>query len=263
MNNELLELTNLNEKKIWVVGGAGYLGQSICKMLLQSGAKVLCIDLQGRAEKFVDSLQEYPNLYGDTLDVRDGVAVTLFIANSIKKSGIPNGLVILTFGSTSKDFAELTEQDFDEVNHTGLTATFLMAREVGTAMEKNGGGSIVLFSSMYGSVSPNPGLYEEPMNVNPIEYGVGKAGIVQMTRYMAVHWAKKNVRCNCISPGPFPSPDLQQKNPLFIERLARKVPMGRVGLQHEVAGAVNFFLSDSSSFITGQNLFIDGGWTIW
>ena len=138
-----------------------------------------------------------------------------------------------------------------------------MSREVGTAMENVGGGSIVLFSSMYGYVSPDPRIYEEPMNVNPIEYGVGKAGIVQMTRYMAVHWAKKNVRCNCISPGPFPSSDVQQTNPLFIERLAHKVPMGRVGSQHEVAGAVNFFLSDASSFITGQNLFIDGGWTSW
>ena len=130
-------------------------------------------------------------------------------------------------------------------------------------MEKKGKGSIVLFSSMYGSVSPDPRIYEQPMNVNPVEYGVGKAGIVQMTRYMAVHWGKKNVRCNCISPGPFPNPVIQEKNPQFIERLANKVPMGRVGRQEEVAGAVTFFLSDASSFITGQNLFIDGGWTIW
>ncbi|MEO6915747.1 MAG: SDR family oxidoreductase, partial [Chitinophagaceae bacterium] len=70
-------------------------------------------------------------------------------------------------------------------------------------------------------------------------------------------------RCNCISPGPFPNPGVHQNHPEFVERLAKKVPMGRVGSQHEVAGAVGFFLSDASSFVTGQNLFIDGGWTSW
>jgi NAD(P)-dependent dehydrogenase (short-subunit alcohol dehydrogenase family) len=263
MNNELFELITLKRKEIWVVGGAGYLGQAICKMLCQSGAKVLCIDLEGRAEKFVNLIQGYPNLSGETLDVRDGEAMKQFVGKRISKSGTPHGLVILTFGSTSKNFGDITEKDFDEVNHTGLTSTFLMAREVGTAMEKRGKGSLVLFSSMYGYVSPDPYVYESPMNVNPVEYGVGKAGIVQMTRYMAIYWAKKNIRCNCISPGPFPKLDVQKTNPSFIERLARKVPMGRVGRQHEVGGAVNFFLSDASSFITGQNLFIDGGWTSW
>jgi NAD(P)-dependent dehydrogenase (short-subunit alcohol dehydrogenase family) len=263
MSKDLFGLFSLKGKEIWVVGGAGYLGQGIVKMLLQAEAKVLCIDLQDKAQQFVDSLPGYPDHAAATLDIRDGEGIREFVGKKIKESGTPHGLVILTFGSTSKNFADLTEKEFDEVNHAGLTATFLLAREVGTAMETNGGGSIVLFSSMYGSVSPDPRVYESPMNVNPIEYGVGKAGIVQMTRYLAVHWGKKNIRCNCISPGPFPNPGIQQKNPEFIGRLSQKVPMGRVGKQHEVAGAVSFFLSDASSYITGQNLFVDGGWTSW
>lgn len=101
------------------------------------------------------------------------------------------------------------------------------------------------------------------MTKNPIEYGVGKAGIIQMTRYLAVSWGKENVRCNCISPGPFPNLIVQRDNPEFVEHLAQKSPMGRIGKPDEIAGAVAFLLSDASSYITGQNLIVDGGWTIW
>jgi NAD(P)-dependent dehydrogenase (short-subunit alcohol dehydrogenase family) len=261
--DNLFGLFSLEGKTIWVAGGAGYLGQATVKMLLDAGAKVVCIDLTDRAEQFVRSTPEYPGHSAATLDVRDGEAIKQFVKVRTAETGIPLGLVILTYGSTSKNFEDLTEKDFDDVNHAGLTATFLLAREVGMAMEKNDKGSIVLFSSMYGSVSPDPRAYEAPMNVNPIEYGVGKAGIVQMTRYLAVHWAKKGIRCNCVSPGPFPNPGVQEKTPEFINRLAYKVPMGRVGRQEEVAGAVLFFLSDASSYVTGQNLFVDGGWTSW
>lgn len=261
--DNLFDLFSLKGKIIWVAGGAGYLGQATVKMLLGAGARVVSIDLADRAEQFVRSTPEYPDHSAATLDIRDGEAVKQFVKAKTAESGIPQGLVILTYGSTSKNFEDLTEKDFDDVNHAGLTATFLLAREVGMMMEKNEKSSIVLFSSMYGTVSPDPRIYEEPMNVNPIEYGVGKAGIVQMTRYMAIQWARKGIRCNCISPGPFPNPGVQQKNPGFIERLAYKVPMGRVGRQEEVAGAVLFFLSDASSYVTGQNLFVDGGWTSW
>src|SRR5687768_3955342 len=174
-------------------------------MLLGAGAKVTCIDLAGKAEQFLASLQHYTKHKAVSLDLREGDNVRRFVAEHISANEIPDGLVLLNFGSTSKSFADLTESDFNEVNHAGLTSTFLMAREVGMQMEKKGKGSIVLFSSMYGSVSPDPGIYESPMNPNPVEYGVGKAGIVQMTKYMAVYWGKKGIRCNCISPGPFPN----------------------------------------------------------
>tara|TARA_R110002051_G_scaffold220033_2_gene284011 strand:+ start:739 stop:1515 length:777 start_codon:yes stop_codon:yes gene_type:complete len=256
-------LLELDKRSIWVIGGAGYLGQSIVKMLLESGANVLCADLDNKAEDFGISINADNKFIPVSADVIDEEEIKSFVQENIQKYGVPNGLVILTFGASGKSLEELSGEDFDMANHIGLTATFLMARSIGNEMEKAGHGSIVLFSSMYGLVSPDPDIYKPPMEINPLEYGVGKAGIIQMTKYLAVFYAKKGVRFNCISPGPFPNPSVQKKYPDFVKRLEQKVPLGRIGQPKEVAGAVTFLLSDLASFITGHNLVVDGGWTCW
>lgn len=257
-------ILSLENKDIWVIGGAGYLGQPTVKLLASAGAKVLCGDLENKAATFVESSGLSASVTPATVDVRDEQTIKDFVATHIKQRGIPHGLVNLAFSSTAKKMEELSGDEFDKANHGNLTATFLLTRETGMQMAGAGYGSIVLFSSMYGMVSPDPKLYEGTlMNKNPIEYGVGKAGIIQMTRYMAIHWGKQNVRCNCISPGPFPNPNVQKNNPEFVERLAQKTPMGRFGKPEEIAGAVAFLVSDAASYITGQNIAVDGGWTSW
>ena len=257
------QIFSLQGKDIWVFGGAGYLGQPTVQLLQTMGARVLCIDLEDQAEAFIQSAALGSTVTPATLDVREGTETKQFIAEQLSSRGVPHGLVNLTFTSTAKKLEDLEEKDIDEVNHGGLTATLLIARDIGSAMAKERRGSVVLFSSIYGSVSPNPDAYEEPLVKNPIEYGVGKAGIVQMIRYLAVHWGKANVRCNCISPGPFPNPQVQRTHPGFIEKLAQKSPMGRIGRSEEIAGTVAFLLSDAASYITGHNLLVDGGWTAW
>jgi NAD(P)-dependent dehydrogenase (short-subunit alcohol dehydrogenase family) len=263
MNKLFSETFGLDGKDIWVIGGAGYLGQPTVALLQSAGAKVLCIDLEDRAKQFVESAGLSADVTPAALDAFNTSATKQFVTGTIASRGVPHGLVNLSFASTGKKLEDLTEEDFDRINHGSLTATFLLSREVGTAMAKLQRGSMVLFSSMYGSVSPNPDIYNLPMNKNPVEYGVTKAGIIQMTRYLGVHWGRQNVRCNCISPGPFPSPKIQQSNPGFVERLSEKTPLGRVGGQEEIAGTVAFLLSGAASYITGQNIFVDGGWTSW
>ena len=198
-----------------------------------------------------------------TLDVCDDTAVREFVLQQIERRGVPDGVVVMTYAATAKRLEDLAASDFDAANHGNLTGTFLLVREIGTRMAERGSGSVVLFSSMYGAASPDPRAYEAPMNPNPIEYGVGKAGIRQMARYLAVHWGRRGVRVNSISPGPFPNPDVQRANPAFIGRLVEKSPLGRIGQPVEIAGAVAFLLSDAGSYVTGHDLAVDGGWSAW
>lgn len=257
------DVFSLHQRDIWVFGGAGYLGRKVVGMLAELGARVLCVDLEGRAAEMVAEAQLEPQVTAASLDASDISALEAFVEEQVRLRGVPHGLVMMTYASTAKRFDELTAMDFDQANHGNLTATLMLSRAVGQHMASQGRGSLVLFSSMYGSVSPNPQVYAAPMNPNPIEYGVGKAGMLQMARYLAVHFGKKNVRVNCVAPGPFPNAKLQDENPAFIERLTEKVPLGRVGRAEEIAGAVAFLLGDASTFITGQNIAVDGGWTIW
>jgi gluconate 5-dehydrogenase len=130
-------------------------------------------------------------------------------------------------------------------------------------MKENKKGSIVNIASMYGIVSPDFRAYENDADLlNPPNYGAAKAGIIQLTRYYAVYFAKDDIRVNCVSPGAFPSYDIKKRQN-FIKKLSDRIPIGRIGNPEELGGAVVFLSSEASSYITGQNLVVDGGWTAW
>jgi NAD(P)-dependent dehydrogenase (short-subunit alcohol dehydrogenase family) len=130
-------------------------------------------------------------------------------------------------------------------------------------MKSRGSGNIVLFSSMYGVVSPDPRIYRGGLIPNPVDYGAAKAAILQLTRYFAVHYGPAGMRFNCVTPGPFPNPTVQAAHPELMKELGAKTPLNRFGQNHEIVGPTLFLLTDSASYVTGHSLAVDGGWTIW
>ncbi len=254
---------DLAGRRIWVIGGAGWLGQATVTTLAALGARVLCADLPGRAAAFLEQARPPGEIVAADFDAHATEGIDEFVATQALRHGVPQGLVNLTYASTAKRLHELSAEEFDQVNHGNLTSGFVLARAVAERMAEAGSGSLVFFASMYGSVAPDPRLYGHSLTPNPVEYGVNKAGVRQMARYFAAHYGDRGVRSNSISPGPFPNPAVQAAHPEFVARLADRLPLGRVGEPVEIAGAVAFLLADAASYITGIDLPVDGGWTAW
>ena len=257
---------DLNDKTILVAGGAGYLGASLCDLIINSGGSLCIADID--REKMENTYKQLKKKYGEAkiltsfIDMSDESSIVKTVEKCADHFGSLQGLVNATFGTTIKNIEELTAKDFNNANSINLTGSFLLARSAAKKMDQ--GGSIVMFGSMYGLVSPNPSSYPEEINPNPIEYGAGKAGLLQMTRYLASYYGKKNIRVNAVAPGPFPNINKEaNNNSTFLNNLKKSTMLGRVGEASEAAGPTVFLLSDASSYVTGHTLNIDGGWTAW
>ncbi len=255
----------LNGKVAFIVGGGGYLGLPISRALAEHGARVIIADVRkDAADKAAAALAD-DGLKAEALalDVSDENAVVAACQDIAARYGSIDIAINTTCYSTGKPMDEMSLADWTKGMRVSLDGAFLFSREIGKLMAAQGKGSIIQFSSMYGKVSPDPRIYAPNYNVNPVDYGVAKAGILQMVRYQAVMLGPKGVRVNSIIPGPFPNPAGQGGNAEFVNKLGDKVPMGRVGRAEEIVGAVIFLASEASSFVTGTEIVIDGGWTAW
>jgi len=148
------------------------------------------------------------------------------------------------------------------LNDKGIcVGCFRTIKEIIPFMKRNGG-KIVNISSMYGVVVPDLKVYEGREEfLNPPNYGTAKAGVLHLTKYYAMYLAKYGINVNAISPGPFPSKEVQ-KDKIFIDRLISKVPLKRIGTPEDLSGVILLLSSAASNYITGQNICVDGGWTI-
>jgi NAD(P)-dependent dehydrogenase (short-subunit alcohol dehydrogenase family) len=263
--NENLGLFDLSGKIAWMAGGAGYLGLAVCRAAARHGAYVIVADLcLEAAEKACETLSS-EGLRAEAIQFNIGeeegvVAVADRIAD---KHGRLDIAVNMTAGSTGKPMEQMSLAEWEQGARVTLGGAFVFAREAGRLMTKQGHGSIVQFSSMYGKVSPDPRMYKPNYSTNPVDYGACKAGMLQLVRYQAVMWARQGVRVNAVVPGSFPDPAGMGGDPDIVQKLSDKAPMGRVGRAEEIAGAVVFLASDAASFVTGTHIVVDGGWTAW
>ena len=269
MPDNVSPMFDFKGKVVLAVGGAGYLCSPACERLASLGANVVVTDLDeggslALARKLEDEHRTRALGLGCDLGSEDSIKET--VRRTVEAFGRLDVLINAAYkGSHGRNVETMSGEEFDAAGHVQLTGSFLLARECARVMQ--GGANMIFFSSMYGRISPEPAIYHGPMQPNPIDYGVVKAGTEQMVRYLAVHYAPRNIRVNAVVPGAFPhttaagfhEPGFQE----FVTRLARKAPMNRIGRQTELAGPIVFLASDEASFVTGHCLVVDGGWTIW
>jgi len=257
----------LDNKIAIVTGGYSYLGKYFVEALLEAGATVIIAgrDL-GKCKNTVKKMKEKNSEY-----LIEYLEIDISNTDSIKKCFEKiyikfkriDILVNNAVYSKHNTLEDMTDEEWNYGVDGTLNSVFRCVREVTPYMKKQKEGNIVNISSMYGMVSPDFKIYKNDLGLsNPPNYGAAKSGVIQLTKYCAVYLAKYGIRVNCISPGPFPSYDVQ-KNEEFIDRLSSKVPLGRIGKPEELKGALIFLASEASSYITGHNLIVDGGWTIW
>ena len=234
------------------------------RALAEAGAQVVVTSRDGgQAAEFAASLPGDGHL-GLEFSQGDTDTIPGFVAEVVERIGKIDVLVNNAYGATAPDIDNATAEDFNQAYHVGVTAYFLLARDVMLHLrQQQRPGSIINIASMYGVVASYPSAYEElPVN-SPPNYHALKGGVVHLTRHLAAYWAKYNIRVNAIAPGPFPKPEVRDNIAGFIPRLEEKVPLGRMGRPEELKGAVVLLASDAGSYITGQNLLVDGGWTAW
>jgi NAD(P)-dependent dehydrogenase (short-subunit alcohol dehydrogenase family) len=258
------ELFSLKDRVAIVTGGAGKLGSQMCDALAGAGARVAVA--ARNIENCARKAAELPEAMAVAADVTSQESVRRMIDTVLERFGRIDILVNNAYSGTSRPFEEMTREEFESATTGALTSTFLCCQAAVPAMRAGGGGAIVNIASIYGVVSPDHGIYGRSGLNNPCNYGPAKAGVIQFTRWLATYLAPAGIRVNAITPGGFYNPQFESRadyQDVFVPNYCRRTPLGRMGNETDLMGAVVFLAAGASRYITGHNLVVDGGWTAW
>ena len=259
------EKFSLKGKVIVISGACGLIGRAFCEAVAQFGGNVVVADIpQAQPEKLAEDLRK-----------RNGVKCIAIPVEVEKKSSVIqlkdktlevfrkiDGLVCAHQNKSHlkfEPFENVCEENWDKVIEVNLKGTFLLCQVIGSYMAQKGSGSIVTMPSTYSVVAPNQNLYEGTSLGCPAAYSASKGGIDALSRYLASYWANKGIRVNMITPHGVWNNHEEQ----FEKNFSRFSPMQRMSYNHEVAPALIYLLSDASSYVTGSNILVEGGWTVW
>lgn len=260
-------LLSLKGKTALIIGGSGLLGGEITYALAEMGANVIVASRnRNRCEDFVKTLRKkIPNVSANALsvDITEKSSIEILVKAVGDIGGGKLDILVNSGWSGRKNTLDsITDDDWNSDLEVCLSGVFRVIK-ASIPLLKVCQGNILTIASMYGHVAPDYRMYDSERFANPPSYGAAKAGVIQLTKYLASFLSPYGIRANCISPGPFPFEKTQIENPEFINRLVAKNPLNRIGSPHELKGAAVLLCSDAGSYITGQNFCVDGGWTVW
>jgi len=271
-------LFSLEGKTAVLTGASGFLGRTFALALLANGARVVAL---GRSERLLTEAAGWANEFGEDkisvrqIDMYDTAALDdLCDAIAAEEKSIDvlinNAHELGAATGFNVPEGSLENSSFDQWQRNlqgGVYWAVQTTQRLGVRMKEQRAGSIINIATMYATVAPRPQLYEGTTSLNPPGYSASKAALAAFTRYTASFWGRDGVRANCISPGPFSNTeDVAGQNSVaedspFVQRLKGYTVLNRIGRPIELCGALLFLASDASTYVTGQNLIVDGGWT--
>lgn len=266
MSKPLKELLSLTGKTAIITGGAGYLGTAMSETLAELGANlVLASRDQGKCQEKAEEIERQTagaiRAVGLDLDLLRKESIAKFIDRVHEHFPVVDILVNNAWSGNKNTWESISNEDWEYDINMSLSSVFRLTKVVCPDLVASRG-VILNIASMYGHIGPDYRIYDGKEFANPPSYGAAKAGVLQFTRYLASFLSPHGIRVNALSPGAFPHPQTQ-KHEAFMQKLGSKNPMDRIGQPDELKGAVALLCSNAGSYITGQNLCVDGGWAIW
>jgi NAD(P)-dependent dehydrogenase (short-subunit alcohol dehydrogenase family) len=270
---------DLSNRWALVTGAGGLLGLEHSRALLEVGANVVLQDIDkdklDKAKMILEKEYSTEMMYFSSSDITSEASMDsllkeldskgIFISILVNNAGMnPKYDQVLTSGLTSR-IENFDLVDWDTQIRVGLTGAFICSKVFGSAMAKAGGGVIVNIASDLSVIAPDQRLYEKSglskndQPVKPVTYSVIKSGLIGLTKYLATYWCNSHVRVNALSPGGV----YEEQDPEFVKNISGLIPLGRMAHVDEYRSAIQFLCSDASSYMTGQNLIVDGGRSVW